>query len=137
MSPKMPILESEPLTLTVGPTRRNHRLELFFDSDREVLAGRVSCLSWRFDRYRGLGQSSATAVLGSLRNDRAAFRGLGLRAQATRDEEREYGGKLHCVAGRSMFERSDFTDECLHRWLDCRGAASSQPGKHFRVNLMS
>jgi hypothetical protein len=31
-----------------------------------------------------------------------------------------------------MFERSDFTDECLHRWLDCRGPKSGQqPGKRY------
>ena len=39
MSIKTPILGSEPLTRTVGPTRCNHQLELFSDSDREVLAG--------------------------------------------------------------------------------------------------
>ena len=35
MSIKTPILGSEPLTRTVGPTRCNHQLELFSDSDRE------------------------------------------------------------------------------------------------------
>jgi hypothetical protein len=39
MFTKTLILGPEPLTRTVGPTRRNRRLELFSDSDREVLAG--------------------------------------------------------------------------------------------------
>jgi hypothetical protein len=30
-----------------------------------------------------------------------------------------------------MFERSDFADGCLHRWLDCRRPTSGQPGKHY------
>jgi hypothetical protein len=31
-----------------------------------------------------------------------------------------------------MFERSDFTDESLHPWLDCRGPTSGQPGEGYR-----
>jgi hypothetical protein len=36
MSTKTPTLALEPSTLTAGPIRRNHLLELFSDSDREA-----------------------------------------------------------------------------------------------------
>jgi len=46
-------------------------------------------------------------------------------------EEPANAGKHNCVAGRSIVERSDFTDRFLCRRLDCCGRTGGQPWKRF------
>jgi plastocyanin len=89
-----------------------------WDAEFFAEAGR-RLTSWNLIRMQASRQSCAYSL-----NTRAS----GARLET---EGRADAGKHWWVAGRSIFDRSDFIDQFLYRWFDCCGATSGQPWKLY------